>query len=47
MPITSPAQRRLVWLLLAGQVAVFVGLLLYPINSIMVRVPLLALLPTI
>jgi hypothetical protein len=47
MPIASPAQRRLVWLLLAGQVAVLVGLLLYPVNSIMVRVPLLALLPTI
>lgn len=47
MPIIAPAQRRLMWLLLAGQLLVLGGLVLYPINSIMVRVPLLALLPTI
>ncbi len=47
MPITTPAQRRLVWLLLAGQILVFGGLWLYPINSIMVRVPMLALVPII
>lgn len=47
MPIIAPSQRRLVWLLLAGQLLVFGGLLLYPINSIMVRVPTLALVPII
>ena len=35
------------WLLLVGQLLVFGGLLLYPVNSIMVRVPMLALIVTI
>ena len=44
----SPAvQRRLVWLLFAGQILVLSGLLFYPINSIMVRVPIIAAMVTI
>lgn len=43
----TAGQRRLVWLLLAGQALVLGGLLLYPINSIMVRVPALAVLLTL
>src|SRR5688500_6038169 len=37
------AQRRLMWLLAAGQVLVLRGLALYPIKSIMIRLPMLAL----
>ncbi|HEX3132700.1 MAG TPA: hypothetical protein VHX44_03850, partial [Planctomycetota bacterium] len=36
-------QRRLMWLLAIGQMVVLVGLALYPINAIMIRVPMLAL----
>lgn len=41
--MTPMAQRRLMWLLVVGQIVVLVGLALYPINSIMIRVPMLAL----
>jgi NlpC/P60 family len=41
--MTATVQRRLMWLLAVGQGAVLVGLALYPINSIMIRVPMLAL----
>ncbi len=41
--MTTIVQRRLMWLLVVGQVAVLVGLALYPINSIMIRLPMLAL----
>ena len=47
MLIASTSHRRLMWLLLAVQLLVFGGLLLYPVNSIMVRVPMLALIVTI
>lgn len=40
--MTPMAQRRLMWLLAAGQMLVLVGLVLYPINSIMIRLPMLA-----
>ena len=40
--MTPMAQRRLMWLLAAGQMVVLVGLGLYPINSIMIRLPMLA-----
>jgi len=39
----TTAQRRLMWLLVIGQSAVFVGLALYPINSITIRLPMVAL----
>jgi hypothetical protein len=41
--MTPRAQRRLMWVLAAGQVLVLLGLALYPINSIMIRLPMLAL----
>ncbi len=41
--MTITVQRRLMWFLAAGQVVVLVGLALYPINSIMIRVPILGL----
>lgn len=41
--MTTIIQRRLMWLLVIGQVLVLVGLVLYPINSIMIRVPMLGL----
>lgn len=40
--MTPIAQRRLMWLLAVGQLLVLVGLVLYPINSIMIRLPMLA-----
>ena len=39
--MTITVQRRLMWLLAVGQVAVLLGLALYPINSIMIRLPFL------
>ncbi len=45
--MTPAAQQRLVWGLLVGQILVLSGLLLYPINSIMVRVPTIAVLLTL
>lgn len=41
--MTTIVQRRLMWLLAVVQVTVLVGLALYPINSIMIRVPILTL----